>query len=182
MSLDLLSVPPLAESRIWEGVVIHHSATVDGKTYDTASIKAYHMSYKYEGHAIEKGKAEMLIAKGVDGIVHPWVDIGYNWCIEKVDGMVRLFPGRKLTMDGAHAKGFNETHLGICVIGNFDLAAPEDVMFESALELVRHLIKEFPFTRYDVLGHRETYGLRSVAVEKTCPGNYFDIDKFRREI
>jgi peptidoglycan hydrolase-like protein with peptidoglycan-binding domain len=43
-----------------------------------------------------------------------WWDIGYNFL---VDRQGRIFEGRGWANEGAHAKGYNTTHFGVCFIG-----------------------------------------------------------------
>jgi N-acetylmuramoyl-L-alanine amidase len=84
----------------WEGVVIHHSATSPNTKAE--SIKRYHVE--------ERG----------------WDDIGYHWIIE-ADG--RIVQGRSESTVGAHAlnpkPSRNQTHIGICVIGNDQFSAKQ---------------------------------------------------------
>ena len=58
-----------------------------------------------------------------------WDDIGYNWVITNGifknrsrykndrDGIIQ--PGRDTKYIAAHAKGYNESHLSICLVGRF---------------------------------------------------------------
>lgn len=182
MNLDFLKIVKDKNVKDWQGIVLHHSATADGMLNDWEGIKRYHMSFRYDGRIISKDKALLFEAECVKGIEHPWQDVGYHFGIETIGLGVEIFKGRPLTLSGAHAKDFNQTHIGICVIGNYDKGAPDSEHWSASLELVRFLLMEFSFTKYDVIGHRETYALRGVAVEKSCPGKFWDMEKFREEI
>jgi hypothetical protein len=48
--------------------------------------------------------------------VRGWNDIGYNHLV-RVDG--RIYIGRGWMAQGAHADGFNRSHVGVCLIGDF---------------------------------------------------------------
>lgn len=182
MNLDFLNLDKEGAFRDWRGIVMHHSATKDSVSHDWEGIRRFHTSYRYDGRVINKDKALMLEAEGVKGILHPWQDIGYHFGIELVGTTLQVQKGRSLALSGAHAKEYNQTHIGICVVGNFDIAEPQPECWEFSLNVVREILKEFPFTKYDVLGHRETFTLRGVPVEKTCPGKYWNMDKFRDSI
>jgi N-acetylmuramoyl-L-alanine amidase len=84
---------------IWKGIVVHHSLTQDGNVVDWGAIRNYHKSLG-------------------------WNDIGYHCGLELVDGKYQYQTGRPLDMTGAHTIGLNDTHLGICMVGNFDIVTP----------------------------------------------------------
>ncbi|MDR1196381.1 MAG: peptidoglycan recognition protein family protein [Endomicrobium sp.] len=138
----------------WKGIVIHHSETVDNGTLaDIEAIRRYHIQH------------------------NGWKDIGYHFVIEKVGGEYKVFAGRSLEESGAHALGFNTSHIGICCVGNFDIEEPSEDLYRAARELVAQLIYRYSMSIYNVIGHRDTYVLRNVPVEKTCPGKKFDLGK-----
>lgn len=134
-------------------IIIHHSATVDGKTFSWPAIKKYHM---------DKG----------------WSDIGYNLGVELVKDTVRVVYGRLLTHNppGAHCKGImNRESVGICVVGNYDAKPPSADHWTQALRLTRAVASHFRIPFANVQGHRD-YAPRS------CPGKMFDMDKFRNDL
>jgi hypothetical protein len=94
-------------------IIIHHSATVDGRTFSWSAIKRYH--------------TETL----------GWLDVGYHAGVELVDDDFFAIIGRPWDMDGAHTIGQNSQALGICFVGNFDEYEPEDEMLETGAEVVR---------------------------------------------
>ena len=100
-----------------------------------------------------------------------WAGIGYNFFIEK-DGSI--FSGRGLYV-GAHAKNHNDTSIGIGIAGNFDVSLPNEEQMNSLIELVLNFMKEYDIEPAKVIGHREIPG-----VEKSCPGNLFDMNEFRK--
>lgn len=138
----------------WKGVVVHHSETSDSGTLkDMEAIRKYHI--KHNG----------------------WSEIGYHYVIEKVGGVYRVFAGRSIEKSGAHALGFNNTHIGVCCVGNYDLSGPEDEMYQCLSNLIGVLKNTYGFKESDIIGHRDTYTLRGKKVEKSCPGRRFDMGK-----
>jgi N-acetylmuramoyl-L-alanine amidase len=145
-------------------IVIHHSLTKDGLTVDWDAICRYHV--------------ETLGYK----------DIGYNWGVERVGGILVTKTGRPWNQPGAHAKEMNMNHrsLGICVVGNFDLYPPD-------IELLRHVkglcfaaMVNFGIPANAVIGHREVGMMAGFDWEKgqykSCPGKYFPMDTLRQAL
>jgi len=136
-------------------IVIHHSLSKDdSQTRNWDAIRKYHLS------------------KG-------WRDVGYHFGIEYVEGKLKVLEGRAVGDRGAHAIGFNRSSIGICLVGNFDNVSPSQDQFSALASLCRGLQRDFDIDRDQVIGHRETYDKRNVAREKSCPGELFDMDKFR---
>lgn len=76
-----------------EKIIIHCSATKEGRDISTETIKSWHV----------KGRG--------------WRDIGYHLVIE-LDGSLKV--GRPLHKIGAHTLGENEHSIGICYVGGVD--------------------------------------------------------------
>jgi N-acetylmuramoyl-L-alanine amidase len=102
-----------------------------------------------------------------------WSGIGYNYFIEE-DGTI--FEGRGL-YEGAHAKGYNASSVGICMSGNFDKIVPTQSQMTSSYAICKTLLSDYKLTAENVIGHREIEG-----VTKTCPGLNFNMDEFRAQI
>lgn len=137
-------------------IIIHHSATADYDTVSWGAIRRYHID------------------------VNGWKDIGYHYGIELVGDEYEIFKGRMDSETGAHCIGFNDNSLGICLIGDFDKYPPNDRQIYLLKRLVFSLMGIYGIRAGDVLGHRETYAILGVPVEKTCPGKAFDMEAFRR--
>jgi N-acetylmuramoyl-L-alanine amidase len=153
------------------GVIVHHSLTKDGKTEDWAGIKHYHLSYRHAGDIITKERFVQLQAAGAKGLESPWVDIGYHVGFERINGVLTTLTGRPITTTGAHCQGKND-HLGFCVIGNFDLAPPDDELLAYAANGVAgHM-------RMCNLGIGTLHRHHEYAV-KSCPGKLFPWDRFK---
>ncbi|WP_020409825.1 N-acetylmuramoyl-L-alanine amidase [Hahella ganghwensis] len=102
-----------------------------------------------------------------------WSDIGYNWVIERDGGIEQ---GRNMHGQGAHAFGYNDKSVGICLVGGLDEdGQPEDnftsEQFESLRKLIDFQLHVYPGAK--VLGHRDLPG-----VHKDCP--CFDVRAWRR--
>ena len=112
-------------------VIIHCSATPEGRDYTVADIDRWHR---------ERGFNE----------------IGYHYVVYR-DGSVHT--GRDVAKIGAHCKGQNANSIGICYIGGLDAnGKAKDTRTEAqkrALRvLVAKLVKEYPIK--EILGHRDT--------------------------
>lgn len=110
-------------------IILHCSATEEGKDYTVAEIRRWH---KKRG----------------------WKDIGYHYVIYR-DGTIA--PGRPLDQQGAHVTGENGDSIGICYIGGLINGDPKDTMTShqemSWLNLVHCLRTLFgPLT---IHGHNE---------------------------
>ncbi|MCM2387735.1 peptidoglycan recognition protein family protein [Streptomyces albipurpureus] len=91
--------PPRGESSVplsqRTGFAVHYSA--GPATQSVRSIQNYHM----------------------DG--RNWPDIGYNFLVDRFG---RVYEGRGWLSIGAHATGYNTTHIGVCFIGSNGDATP----------------------------------------------------------
>ncbi len=112
-------------------IIIHHSASVDGKTQNWGQIRRYHTQ--------QRG----------------WLDIGYHYGIELVDYDYEIMLGRFENESGAHCPGQNNEALGICVVGNFEKTPVPDEQWGKTLKLVRQLMKNHKLTKNDIYGHRD---------------------------
>lgn len=82
-----------------------------------------------------------------------WIDIGYNWVIEKSGKIVQ---GRDEKIDGAHTLGYNSKSISVCLPGNFDATLPTKEQEEAFKIFYRDLIKRYPnITPDKVYPHRK---------------------------
>ncbi len=142
-------------------IVIHHSLTKDGKTVDWEAIRKYHRD------------------------INGWTDIGYHYGIDRVGQGLLLQIGRPESQSGAHCKEMhlNLKSIGICVVGNFDLAPPGLEIMRFLAEICRRKVAEYGIPVNSILGHREV-GLMAgfdwkKGQYKSCPGKYFPMDTLR---
>lgn len=104
-------------------IILHCSATPEGKDYSVAQIRDWHV----------RGNG--------------WNDIGYHYVIYR-DGTIHK--GRPVEQAGAHTKGHNANSIGICYIGGCtadgntpkDTRTPEQT--RSMHELVAQLQQQYP--------------------------------------
>lgn len=126
--------------RAIDEIIIHCSATAEGKDFKAADIRRWHV----QGNG--------------------WQDIGYHFVID-LDGTVEV--GRPVSKQGAHCSGHNKTTIGICYVGGCaaDGKTPKDTRTEAQRRSLRGLVTVlrscFPTIR-KVSGHREY-------ANKDCP-------------
>ncbi len=119
-----------SERKITE-IIIHCSATPDGKDYTVDDIRRWH---KQRGYS----------------------DVGYHYIVYRNGQLVQ---GRDVNIIGAHASGHNAHSIGICYIGgmNAENTQPEDTrtLRQKArlLSLLVDLRKLYPNAR--IIGHRD---------------------------
>ena len=112
-------------------IIIHCSATPEGKNFTVKQIDACHRQRGFNG-------------------------IGYHFVIY-LDGSVHV--GRPLAKAGAHCKGHNAHSIGVCYIGGVatDSKTPKDTRTDaqkaSLVKLITELRQQFP--NASVHGHRE---------------------------
>ena len=130
-------------------IILHHSLTKDSKTDSWGTIRDYHV--------------------GMLG----YRDIGYHFGIELVGSYYETLMGRSPLEDGAHTIGQNNSGIGICFVGNFDVDEVPPGQWQAGIRLVRWLMTTYHIKAADIYGHRD------FASYKSCPGAKFDIDLFR---
>jgi len=124
------------------------------------------------------------ITNGFDKVVKgkyfqaAWRAIGYNCGSEYSNGNLIIRYGRSLRDHGAHCsqEKMNSRSIGHCIIGNYDKAAPSQNIWDFAIQVGRDVKIVYP--QIKILGHHEVKGVPP----KTCPGVYFDMDLFRKEV
>lgn len=97
-------------------IIVHCSATPEGKDYTVSQIKQWHL------------------ARGFS-------DIGYHYVIYR-DGS--LHTGRSESIAGAHCTGHNTISIGICYIGGYaiDGKTPKDTRTQQQKDTLLRLLKE----------------------------------------
>lgn len=140
-----------------KGIIIHHTLTEDGRTVSANPIYDYHVD------------------------VNHWKAVGYHAIIELVGPRYWILQGRMDNEMGAHCMGFND-YLGIAIVGNLDKTEVCPAEMELLKKWCRAKIQIYGFKVPDVLGHWETYSLRKLPVEKTCPGLKFNMIEFRKSL
>lgn len=117
--------------RLINKIIIHCSATPEGKDFTASDIQAWHVKRGFN-------------------------EIGYHFVIG-LDGTVER--GRNIQRVGAHCLGQNRNSIGVCYIGGLaeDGKTPKDTRTEaqkkSLLLLIRELKAKYP--RITIHGHNE---------------------------
>jgi hypothetical protein len=89
-------------------------------------------------------------------------DIGYHFLI---DPEGRIWQGRSLQYQGAHAFGSNNVgNIGICLFGNFNVERPDPRALAALERLTDALCERHHIARSQVFGHRQMRGTE-------CPGD-----------
>lgn len=148
MTTDKVEIVNITAINKPQYIIIHHSATKQG---DAETFRKYHIE------------------------INGWKDIGYHYVINngtyKPDGLIEV--GREENDIGAHALGYNDKSIGICLVGNFDEDKPTEKQLKSLRKLCRYLMQKYNIPIQNVLGHRET------GAKKSCPGNNVNMDEVR---
>ena len=133
-------------------ILIHHSLTADSGTVSWGAIRKFHMT----------NPAYMMR------------DIGYHWGLELIGDHYECLAGRMMNEVGAHCKeeGMNRVSLGICLVGNFDIAPPPKAQWDLAVRLTASLCGLLHIPTAMIFPH-------SRFSPKTCPGTKFDMDLFK---
>ena len=142
-------------------IIIHHSATPDGKVNDWRAIKLWHTG--------KTGSADPTKKDFNPYIAKPDLDIGYNFGIEFEGADLNVYQGRSMMINGAHCIGHNDKALGICIVGCFDIIPPSEKHYTVCAELCEELMKHFGIPLNQIFPHRQF-------ANKTCPGKKFDMD------
>lgn len=120
-------------------LIVHCSATPEGRDVKTETIKDWHVN---DNH---------------------WKDIGYHYVIE-LDGSIHK--GRDENVIGAHCSGQNANSIGICYVGGVakDGKTPKDTRTDAQKQSLLKLLKELKakYPNATIHGHREF-------AAKACP-------------
>ena len=112
-------------------IILHCSATPEGKDFTVADIDKWHK------------------ARG-------WQGIGYHYVVYR-DGSVH--EGRNIVVAGAHTSGYNKNSIGVCYIGGVaaDGKTPKDTRTAAQRRALRVLVEQLKkqFPKATVHGHYE---------------------------
>ena len=124
-------VPLLPTKRRIDKIIVHCTATREGRLVTAADIRSWHL---------RRG----------------WSDIGYHYVVG-LNGIIE--PGRSLDLVGAHCRGQNTGSIGIVYVGGLaaDGKTPKDTRTEAqklSLRTLIEILKSF-YPRAVVYGHRD---------------------------
>ncbi|MGH7151847.1 MAG: peptidoglycan recognition protein family protein, partial [Planctomycetota bacterium] len=110
-----------------------------------------------------------------------WADIAYHFVIDRTG---RLWEGRPLSLQGAHAgnDAANRGNIGVCLLGDFDVEGPTAEQRQALRDLVLRLESLYGIPPGEVFAHhriRAAQGLGST----NCPGRHLlaTVDGLRRD-
>ncbi|XP_066255767.1 peptidoglycan-recognition protein LB-like isoform X1 [Euwallacea similis] len=91
-----------------------------------------------------------------------WNDVGYSFAAGSDN---RIYAGRGWSAVGAHAPGFNNQSIGICIIGDWTEKLPPEEQLQIVRQFIRlGVIKGYIKEDYKLIGHRQ-------ARDTDCPGD-----------
>jgi len=111
-------------------IIVHCSDSPDDRDISAETIHSWHLE------------------RGFDGI-------GYHYVIKRSGAIEN---GRPEYWSGAHCRGYNNTSIGVCLVGNSDF---DDAQFDSLNMLLGELKDRYPSAV--ILGHCD------IDPNKTCP-------------
>ncbi len=144
----------------WKRITVHHSAEAEPAPLDGSAESSY-------------AALRQIQRSHLKGKTPPWGDIGYHYLI---DPEGRIFQGRDLAWQGAHAGGDNNIrNLGVCLIGNFDEEHPGAAQLESLRKLLDSLRATYHIPRSEVRKHSDFK-------PTDCPGKFLKpwVDEYRK--
>ena len=150
---SLIKIVRTDNLREWKFIVLHHSAT------ETGSVESIDAAHK--------------LRKDADG--NRWRGIGYHFLIGNGHGMpdgvlAATFRWQEQS-DGAHAGNsqYNTQGVGICLVGNFEEAAPTPAQLATLRDLMQTLREECSIGNEGIVRHTD---IKATA----CPGKHFPWD------
>ena len=130
----------------WKYITMHHSALEP---------------YRPQNPSLQASQAEVRRIQQAHIAGNDWGDIGYHFLI---DAAGRVYAGRSLIYQGAHASGANNVdNIGICLLGNFQRERPPAAALDSMDQLIRDLRADYG--RHRVRGHHDWKSTE-------CPGKH----------
>ena len=182
VELPSVPAPPIRERREWRArplnpagrplpmkrpyrITIHHGA--DARRPPTTLSGGAERMRSYQSHHLDTKR---------------WADIGYHYVI---DGAGRIWEGREIEWQGAHAgtADLNRGNIGVCLMGNFARDEPTGRQKSSLRQLLIHLCERYRIHPRLVIGHRTI--LRKIPGKSTaCPGRNLEryLFQLRREL
>jgi N-acetylmuramoyl-L-alanine amidase len=143
----------------WEKITVHHSDAVG--------------SFSFNGSAANSGAAIKSIQRHHQ-LENDWSDIGYHFL---VDGRGRVFEGRSLKWQGAHAGNpkKNRRNIGVCLLGNFDKEHLSQEARDALSDLLDQLRSSHKISRNEIYLHKEMSSTE-------CPGAHLSqwVDYYRK--
>ncbi len=134
----------------YDRITLHHTAQVPGTRFDGSLSDSIDVLQKVQrNHMQQQG----------------YGDIGYHFLI---DAQGRIFEGRALQYQGAHAGKRNSVNnnvknIGVCMIGNYEYGQPSASAMRSLEDLLVQLRSKYGIDRSSIKSHGELKATE-------CPG------------
>ena len=141
----------------WKRIIIHHSATpID----DAVNMHKVHLA-----RGMKNGLAYHFVIS--------------NGSRKARDGEIYLSNRWKGQLDGGHVKkhSANQTSIGICLIGNFEIRPPSSKQLSALEGLCEYLMKRCKLQANDVTTHTIFHPNHTV-----CPGKHFSLSGLCRRL
>lgn len=118
--------------RIIKKIIIHSSATPEGRDVKIEDIRRWHLDRGY-------------------------LDIGYHYVID-IHGIIHT--GRDVNTAGGHCKSHNNDSIGICYVGGVDKKMVmkdtlNDNQYKSLIQLLKDLCVNYSISPDNIYGHRD---------------------------
>lgn len=131
-----------ADSRLIDEIILHCSATREGKDYTSENIDLTHKARKFSSYIDKQGRLRY---------------IGYHYLIHPDGTIEECRPENKI---GCHASGHNTRSIGVCYIGGLDAEGKckdtrTTAQKTSLLKLLKLLKAKYPTVKR-IIGHRDT--------------------------
>lgn len=157
---ELLSVHPLPRSR-WHPRPVALSNSVPMSRIHRITVH-HTAGPSFWGHDEQSVANEIRRIQRYHQKDQGWADIGYHFLIDRTG---RIWQGRELQLQGAHARDKNAGNIGIAVLGNYmrqDLTAAQR---ESLRDFLRVLCARYEIPPREIYTHREICNGQTA-----CPG------------
>lgn len=128
--------------RVIDKIIIHCSASPNGKDFDITDCDNWHKDPKRVGGPFHRKTVDIAAFNS------HLVAVGYHYWI-KIDGTIQS--GRQVSEVGAHCQGLNSTSIGICMCGT-------DRFSKYQWEALSHLVGllQNTYVGVTILGHYQT--------------------------
>ena len=137
-------------------ILIHCSATPEGRAVTAEDIRRWHTAPKPKGNG--------------------WRDIGYHFVI-LLDGTIQQ--GRPIEFAGAHCTNHNRFSIGVCYIGGLSKngKTPKDTRTEAQNAALKQLVQQlqqlYHISLENIHGHKHY-------ANKACP--CFDVEQWKQTL
>ena len=137
-------------------ILIHCSATPEGRAVTAEDIRRWHTAPKPKGNG--------------------WRDIGYHFVI-LLDGTIQQ--GRPIELAGAHCTNHNHFSIGVCYIGGLSKngKTPKDTRTEAQNAALKQLVQQlqqlYHIPLENIHGHKHY-------ANKACP--CFDVEQWKQTL